>query len=152
CPHCTYAAKFHSYQQRRVLTADGGLRARRAYYYCGRCRQSFLPYDEALGLADAISPGLLPLVCLAGTLAPFAGAALPRLRVGPSRPTRAPPPGRPRRAVRPEWAGPPLPRLPPGLSPPPTRAAPRRSRPWPCRLAADRHRRRAPALVRGRCL
>jgi Uncharacterised protein family (UPF0236) len=75
CPHCTYAAKFHSYQQRRVLTAHGALQVRRAYYYCGRCRQSFLPYDEALGLTDEISPGLLPLVCLAGTLAPFADAA-----------------------------------------------------------------------------
>ena len=40
---------------------------RRAYYYCGRCHQSFLPYDEALGLVDEVSPGLMPLVCLAGT-------------------------------------------------------------------------------------
>jgi hypothetical protein len=36
---------------------------------------SYLPYDEALGLLDEISPGFLPLVCLAGTLAPFADAA-----------------------------------------------------------------------------
>jgi hypothetical protein len=75
CPHCRYAAKFHSYQPRRVLTVHGALRLRRAYYYCGRCHQSFLPYDEALGLTEEISPGLLPLVCLAGTLAPFADAA-----------------------------------------------------------------------------
>lgn len=75
CPHCQYAAKFHSYQQRRVLTVHGALHVQRAYYYCGRCKQSFLPYDEALGLTDEISPGLLPLVCLAGTLAPFADAA-----------------------------------------------------------------------------
>jgi uncharacterized protein UPF0236 len=75
CPHCDYAAKFHSYQRRRVLTVHGELQVRRAYYYCGRCRQSFLPYDEALGLTDAISPGLMPLVCLAGTLVPFADAA-----------------------------------------------------------------------------
>ena len=75
CPHCTYAAKFHSYQPRRVLTVHGELTVQRAYYYCGRCRQSFLPYDDVLGLADAISPGLMPLVCLAGTLLPFADAA-----------------------------------------------------------------------------
>ncbi len=75
CPHCTYAAKFHSYQARRVLTVHGELKIQRAYYYCGRCRQSFLPYDEALGLVDDISPGLMPLVCLAGTLLPFADAA-----------------------------------------------------------------------------
>jgi hypothetical protein len=53
----------------------GVLRVRRAYYYCGRCKQSFLPYDDVLGLVDEISPGLMPLVCLAGTLVPFADAA-----------------------------------------------------------------------------
>lgn len=75
CPYCAYAAKFHSYQQRRVLTVHGELKVQRAYYYCGRCRQSFLPYDDVLGLVDEISPGLMPLVCLAGTLLPFADAA-----------------------------------------------------------------------------
>jgi hypothetical protein len=75
CPHCEYAAKFHSYQQRRVLTVHGEMKVQRAYYYCGRCRQSFLPYDDVLGLMDEISPGLMPLVCLAGTLLPFADAA-----------------------------------------------------------------------------
>jgi hypothetical protein len=58
-----------------LLTAHGEAAVRRAYYYCGRCRQSFLPYDEALGLTDEIRPGLTPLVCLAGTLPPFADAA-----------------------------------------------------------------------------
>jgi hypothetical protein len=75
CAYCQYAAKFHSYQERRVLTVHGALKVRRAYYYCGRCKQSFLPYDDVLGLVDEISPGLLPLVCLAGTLLPFADAA-----------------------------------------------------------------------------
>jgi hypothetical protein len=75
CPLCEYAAKFHSYQQRSVVTAHGVLKVRRAYYYCGRCQQSYLPYDDVLGLVDEISPGLMPLVCLAGTLAPFADAA-----------------------------------------------------------------------------
>ena len=75
CPDCTYAAKFHSYQQRRLLTVHGEIKVQRAYYYCGRCKQSFLPYDNVLGLVDDISPGLLPLVCLAGTLLPFADAA-----------------------------------------------------------------------------
>ena len=58
-----------------MLTVHGELRVQRAYYYCGRCKQSFLPYDDALGLVDEISPGLMPLVCLAGTLLPFADAA-----------------------------------------------------------------------------
>ena len=74
CPYCAYAAKFHSYQQRRVVTLHE-VKVRRAYYYCGRCHQSFLPYDDILGLVDEISPGLMPLVCLAGTLLPFADAA-----------------------------------------------------------------------------
>ena len=90
CPHCQYAAKFHSYQRRRVLTVHGPVQVQRAYYYCGRCHQSFLPYDEVLGLTDEISPGLMPLVCLAGTLLPFADAAADLLqrfagvRVSPS--------------------------------------------------------------------
>jgi hypothetical protein len=58
-----------------VLTVHGQVKVRRAYYYCGRCRQSFLPYDQVLGLVDEISPGLMPLVCLAGTLLPFTDAA-----------------------------------------------------------------------------
>jgi hypothetical protein len=75
CGHCSYAAKFHSYQQRRLLTVHGVVLLQRAYYYCGRCKQSFIPYDGVLGLVDEISPGLMPLVCLAGTLLPFADAA-----------------------------------------------------------------------------
>jgi hypothetical protein len=75
CDSCQRAAKFHSYQQRRVVTAHGDQKVRRAYYYCGRCKQSFIPYDDVLGLVDEISPGLMPLVCLAGTLVPFADAA-----------------------------------------------------------------------------
>jgi uncharacterized protein UPF0236 len=75
CAYCDYAAKFHSYQRRRVLTVHGALSVARAYYYCGRCKQSFIPYDDVLGLTDEISPGLMPLVCLAGTLLPFADAA-----------------------------------------------------------------------------
>ena len=75
CSYCAYAAKFHSYQQRRVLTVHGEVQVQRAYYYCGRCKQSFLPYDDVVGLVDEISPGLMPLVCLAGTLLPFVDAA-----------------------------------------------------------------------------
>lgn len=75
CPDCTYAAKFHSYQQRRLLTVHGEVKVQRAYYRCQRCRQSFIPYDDVLGVVDEISPGLRSLVCLAGTLLPFEDAA-----------------------------------------------------------------------------
>jgi hypothetical protein len=57
------------------LTVHGEVAVQRAYYYCGRCKRSYLPYDKVLGLVDAISPGLMPLICLAGTLLPFADAA-----------------------------------------------------------------------------
>jgi hypothetical protein len=75
CPDCDHAAKFHSYQTRRLLTVHGEVRVRRAYYYCGRCHQSFIPYDTVLGLNDELSPGFRPLVCLAGALVPFGDAA-----------------------------------------------------------------------------
>src|SRR5204863_3607524 len=75
CTLCERVAKFHSYQERRLLTVHGELKIRRAYYYCQRCRQSYCPYDEALGVDDGITPGLRPLVCLAGTMVPFADAA-----------------------------------------------------------------------------
>lgn len=58
----------------------GEVRVSRAYYRCSRCKQSFIPYDDVLGLFDEISPGLRPLVCLAGTLLPFADAAEDVLR------------------------------------------------------------------------
>ena len=72
---CQRAAKFHSYQKRQLVTVHGVVHLTRAYYYCGRCHHSSIPYDDVLGLQDGISPGLRPLVCLAGTLLPFADAA-----------------------------------------------------------------------------
>jgi hypothetical protein len=63
-----------------LQTLHGEVRLRRAYYYCQRCHQSYCPYDAVLGLNDEISPGLRPLVCLAGTLLPFVDAAEDVLR------------------------------------------------------------------------
>jgi hypothetical protein len=80
CSLCDRAAKFHSYQQRELKTVHGDVKVARAYYYCNRCHQSFLPYDEVLGIIDEISPGLMPLVCLAGTLLPFVDASEDVLR------------------------------------------------------------------------
>lgn len=62
------------------MTVHGEVTVRRAYYYCQRCHQSYCPYDAVLGLHDGITPGLRPLVCLAGTLVPFADAAEDVLR------------------------------------------------------------------------
>ena len=63
-----------------MVTVHGDVTLRRAYYYCQRCRASYCPYDDALGLGDGISPGARPLVCLAGTLVPFEDAAEDVLR------------------------------------------------------------------------
>jgi hypothetical protein len=63
-----------NYLARTILTVQGETRVQRAYYYCSRCHLSYFPWDEAVGLADSLSPGLLPLVCLVGTLVPFAEA------------------------------------------------------------------------------
>lgn len=75
CRQCSYVAKFHSWQSRRVVTVHGEVRVRRGYYYCQRCNRSYCPYDEVMGMDDGISPGARPLVCLAGTLVPFEDAA-----------------------------------------------------------------------------
>jgi hypothetical protein len=80
CQQCGYVAKFHSWQERRVVTVHGQVKLRRAYYYCQRCHVSYCPYDAVLGLADGISPATRPLVCLAGTLVPFEDAAQDVLR------------------------------------------------------------------------
>ena len=80
CRDCQRVAKFHSYQRRRVVTVHGEVDLQRAYYYCQRCHQSYVPYDDVLGLDDGLSPGVRPLVCLAGTLLPFADAAEDVLR------------------------------------------------------------------------
>jgi hypothetical protein len=80
CTLCQRVAKFHSYQQRQLVTIHGPVTLQRAYYYCQRCHQSYCPYDAVLGLDDEISPGLRPLACLAGTLLPFAAAAEDVLR------------------------------------------------------------------------
>jgi hypothetical protein len=58
-----------------VVTVHGEVKLQRAYYYCQRCRASSCPYDDVLGLDDGLSPGVRPLVCLAGTLVPFEDAA-----------------------------------------------------------------------------
>jgi hypothetical protein len=75
CRTCAYVAKFHSWQEKRVTTVHGVVKVRRAYYYCQRCHVSYCPFDDVMELADGLSPGVRPLVCLAGTLVPFDDAA-----------------------------------------------------------------------------
>jgi hypothetical protein len=47
----------------------GPVSCRRAYYYCGRCGQGLVPWDQAVGLTSrSFSPAAEELVCLAGTV------------------------------------------------------------------------------------
>jgi hypothetical protein len=81
CPHCQHDARFVEYRPKTWLTANGEVRYERAYYHCRHCRQGYFPFDQANHLqSDHLSTGLRPLVCLAGTLAPFRDAADDLLR------------------------------------------------------------------------
>lgn len=53
---------------------------RRAYYHCRRCRHGHFPLDGRIGLEHGLSPGVQPLVALAGVLGSFADAAEDLLR------------------------------------------------------------------------
>lgn len=61
----------------------GAVRAERAYYYCGRCRQGHCPWDEVLGTnASDLTPAATELTTLAGLLTSFEEArakVLPRM-------------------------------------------------------------------------
>jgi hypothetical protein len=61
----------------------GPVRATRAYYYCGRCRQGHCPWDETLGTTSTdLTPGATELTALAGILTSFEEArakVLPRM-------------------------------------------------------------------------
>jgi hypothetical protein len=61
----------------------GPVRAKRAYYYCGRCRHGHCPWDEVLGTdATDLTPAATELTTLAGILTSFEEArakVLPRM-------------------------------------------------------------------------
>lgn len=70
-----------SYRPKDWLTVCGWVSLPRAYYHCKACGGGHYPFDHDNDLhADKLSRGLRPLVCLAGTLAPFGGAADDLLR------------------------------------------------------------------------
>src|SRR5437588_1559270 len=77
CPHCQQGAKFQGYRSKATLSLMGTVTCQRAYYYCGRCGQGVLPWDEKVGLtARSFTPATERLVSLAGALSDsFAEAA-----------------------------------------------------------------------------
>jgi hypothetical protein len=63
------------------LTTNGAVTHTRGYYHCDDCGQGHFPFDQANGLlADRLSTGLRPLVCLAGVLESFRDGAEDILR------------------------------------------------------------------------
>jgi hypothetical protein len=77
CPHCGQSAKFQGYRRKTPLSVLGPVTCERAYYYCGRCGQGVLPWDQQVGLtAGSFTAATERLVSLAGTLSEsFAEAA-----------------------------------------------------------------------------
>jgi hypothetical protein len=71
CPHCTDDARFVGHRSRAILTVCGHAEITRAYYHCDSCRTGHSPADDALRLDGRYSPGVQPLVALAGVLEPF---------------------------------------------------------------------------------
>jgi hypothetical protein len=71
CPHCTDDARFVGHRTRTVLTVCGPAELTRAYYHCPSCGTGHSPADDALRLDGRYSPGVQPLVALAGVLEPF---------------------------------------------------------------------------------
>lgn len=70
-----------SYREKDWQTVCGRASLARAYYHCKACGKGHCPFDRDNRLqADQLSTGLRPLVCLAGTLAPFGAGADDLLR------------------------------------------------------------------------
>jgi hypothetical protein len=71
CPDCRDDARFQRHLPRDVLTVNGPVELSRAYYHCSHCDHGYFPLDQRLGLSGRYSPGVLPLITLAGTEEPF---------------------------------------------------------------------------------
>ncbi len=72
CPQCGQALKSRRDQEKWVQTLLGDIQAVRAYFYCHRCGESFIPLDDQLDLgANSLSGGLEEMVCLQAVHLPF---------------------------------------------------------------------------------
>jgi len=73
---CGESQRFVEYRPKTISTLLGEVTIRRAYYRCGSCKTSALPYDERIGLGDGqVSPGLAKASTLMGIQEPFAPAS-----------------------------------------------------------------------------
>jgi hypothetical protein len=73
---CGRTQRFVEHRPKQIATQMGALTIRRAYYRCGACGASALPYDERIGLgAGPESVGLAQAAGLLGIQDPFGGGA-----------------------------------------------------------------------------
>lgn len=73
---CGQVQRFVGHRSKTIATLLGVVRIRRAYYRCGACGSSSLPYDSRVGLGDGPeSVGLAKAATLLGVHEPFAGGA-----------------------------------------------------------------------------
>ena len=67
CPHCEYSAGYHADRGRTLVSLFGPIRYQRAYYYCRRCGQGLVPFDEKAGIPDhQLTAAVEQLASLAG--------------------------------------------------------------------------------------
>ena len=67
CPGCDYAAAYHDYVERTLVSLVGTITYGRAYYYCRRCGKGQYPFDQHAGIADRhLTPAAERLTSLAG--------------------------------------------------------------------------------------
>jgi len=67
--------KCHSQRAKAVQTLFGEIEIQRNYFYCAATGQGRAPLDEALGLLDGYSPGLVRLGCRAAARCGYLGAS-----------------------------------------------------------------------------
>jgi len=70
---CRESQRFVEYRPKTIATLLGDVTIQRAYYRCGSCKTSALPYDERIGLGKGqVSPGLAKAATLVAIQEPFA--------------------------------------------------------------------------------
>lgn len=70
---CRESQRFVEYRPKTIATLLGEVTIQRAYYRCGSCQTSSLPYDERIGLGKGqVSPGLAKAATLVAIQEPFA--------------------------------------------------------------------------------
>jgi len=68
---CGERQRFVEYRPKTITTLLGDVTLRRAYYRCGSCKTTSVPYDERIGLGTGqVSPGLAKAAAVVGIQEP----------------------------------------------------------------------------------